>query len=446
MHDKRKLAYIGRGFHKKYDTNKKFNGYRLEQDNPLEIDLWQKKQVAVFGKTGSGKSYLAGVLVEEIIQTIENFAVVILDPMGIFWTLDSPNTKKEEYSDWNKQLRGEDIKPRGFSNQEVWIPAGEVKKFHRDLYDRVFAIKARQLTADMLCYAFDMKITDPQMTLFQKVKEFVAEENEIYSLEDLIERIIQDGEQLHYRSASVEALVCKLEALREIGLISNKYAVNLKEMIQPNKIAILDLSRSGSETSKIIVEFFAENLLEGRKEHTRTLKQAVKENRKIPKPRDYICPTMLIVDEAHRYMTESEKLQKAYKEGRHVGFLVTAISQGVDLTKEVYSNIKHLFVGQMTYDDDIRAIKKMLSVYKTPKELGTELRSLNKGNFYYYNLDTQESRKILVRPRLTYHPADSELYDESKYFIDENNEDELAEYAERLKEEAAQFKEKLTVG
>ena len=66
--------------------------------NPVYMDVTTSHVVFVCGKRGSGKSYTMGVVAEgmsELPKEISsNIAVVMLDTMGIYWTMKFPNKKR----------------------------------------------------------------------------------------------------------------------------------------------------------------------------------------------------------------------------------------------------------------------------------------------------------------------------------------------------------------
>ena len=63
-----------------------FLGYDRNQD-PFFLDPWalSTSVSAIIGQRGSGKSYFAGVVVEELLRN--NYRAVVIDPMGIYYTL-----------------------------------------------------------------------------------------------------------------------------------------------------------------------------------------------------------------------------------------------------------------------------------------------------------------------------------------------------------------------
>ncbi|MFB6076519.1 MAG: helicase HerA domain-containing protein, partial [Candidatus Nanohaloarchaea archaeon] len=63
--------------------------------NPLRLDMARPHVMGVFGKRGTGKSYTLGVLAEELKkadeEVRENLSTIMVDPMGIFWSMQNPN-------------------------------------------------------------------------------------------------------------------------------------------------------------------------------------------------------------------------------------------------------------------------------------------------------------------------------------------------------------------
>jgi hypothetical protein len=420
-------AFIGREFQPVWDaTKKRISKYLINQTHePLLIDLVQKEHAFIVSKSGGGKSYLAGVLAEEVISKTRDNAVVIIDPLGNFCTLKNPNINISELEDWNRQMLRPEVFARGF-NIEVWIPLGDVKYFEKTDYDRSFSLRASQFSVDCFCYVFDMDVLDPMANLFSDVTEQLnLDMKGDYDIHDLIALIKTEGETTFgFKSQTVDALVTRLNALRKLGIIS-KNGIDLSEMIKENKIVVFDLSMSSFYTSKIIVSFLAERILDRLKRVERLVRKAKIDHTMIPRPDYYIPPTRLIIDEAHNFMQNNLLLNKCIKEGRNVGLMLYCISQSMDLSKKLYSNISHLFVGPLNFEDDITNVRSMIPVGDNPKEFKAKIKSLTTGCFYYYDIDRKIEKLIRVRPRSSFHPASTELIDHNKIFIREDSEEDL---------------------
>jgi len=88
--------------------------------------------IFVCGKRGGGKSYTMGVIAEGMADLSpnikQNLSNVMLDTMGIYWTMKYPNIKEKDLLDtWEMQPKGLDViiyTPAGFYNKakEEGIP------------------------------------------------------------------------------------------------------------------------------------------------------------------------------------------------------------------------------------------------------------------------------------------------------------------------------------
>ena len=67
--------------------------------NEVFMDVTKTHVVMICGKRGSGKSYSASVMAEEIARLPEevkkNITVLFFDTMGVFWTMKYPNKRQE---------------------------------------------------------------------------------------------------------------------------------------------------------------------------------------------------------------------------------------------------------------------------------------------------------------------------------------------------------------
>lgn len=399
------------------DTTPRYDADRNKTDtlgHPLVMDFSRKEHTYIIAKSGSGKSYAAGVLSEEMVPPDANYAAVIIDPLGIFGTLGLPNDG-DEVDAWNKEVGRTEIVPAGLENYKVWIPAGDQDAFEPEMYHQTFALGPSQITYGTLCYAFDLDPLEPQINLYRKAQRMMYKRDPEYSFGDLYMVIREEGRDLGFQTQTIDALTSKMDALAELNIVARRgWGVDLHDMIRPGQVIVFDLSMSSSYTAKIVLNFFTEKLLTLRKLITKRLCHAKRAGEKVTIPY-YIPPVQLIIDEAHNYFPRNPTLKRFVKEGRNVGCMLTAISQSPDLTRDVYANIVHLFVGQLVFEDDINRVRAMLPVAKSPREFQREVKSLDVGNFLYYNIDTKTERKVRIRPRRTLHPAKTEIEDERKY-------------------------------
>jgi len=97
--------------------------------NNIYMDVIRSHVVFIVGKRGSGKSYSMGVIAEGVADLpkdiSENIAVILLDTMGIYWTMKYPNLKDVELLEQWK------LKPQAL-NVSIFTPVG----YYKDYKDR----------------------------------------------------------------------------------------------------------------------------------------------------------------------------------------------------------------------------------------------------------------------------------------------------------------------
>ena len=97
-------------------------GQTTSLSNKVLMDVVNPHVILIVGKRGQGKSHSIGVMAEEISNLPEkisqNIAVLIIDTMGIFWTMKFPNEREEDLLNmWN-------LKPTATLKANIFIPKG----------------------------------------------------------------------------------------------------------------------------------------------------------------------------------------------------------------------------------------------------------------------------------------------------------------------------------
>ena len=108
--------YIGKHFVKM--------GQTTSLSNKVYMDVAKSHIVFVCGKRGSGKSYTLGVMAESMLDLPQeirnNLSIIMLDTMGIYWTMKYPNKQDKDLLDeW-----GLEAKPL---NVNIFTPVGYYK-------------------------------------------------------------------------------------------------------------------------------------------------------------------------------------------------------------------------------------------------------------------------------------------------------------------------------
>jgi len=420
-------GYLGRQITYHEDKDKKISTILGDE---FFFDFSKFEHFGFFAKSGGGKSYSAGDILEEAIKTENNlFGTIFITPVGNIATMRIPN-KTGEIERWNKEIKKNDVEPMGFdrSKLKLLIPAECIGNFDPLMFDEVFSISAKNLTEDLLCYAFGMQPLDNQVSLYRKIKRNFDRGGNEYNLNDIINEI----NITEYHSQTKESLTRKLEALESLGLISEN-APEVYDLIQPGKAIAFDLSMSSEYTNRIIVNFFAKKLMYYRnlitsKINLAKIKLELEEENWKQFADWYLPPVRLIIDEAHEFLPNNHILRSYIKKGRNLGCVLGFISQSADLTRDSYANLSHLFIGPMRFDEDITTLRSLTGTERSYENFKKLVKSQGNGCFLYYNTNKLYSEKVIqFRPRCSLHPSSNCVENEKKYLIisdeDNNNED-----------------------
>ena len=142
--------FLGRDgtIHKKYGRDGALLlGKITEQENYgnfVYLDAIAPHVVFIVGARGSGKSYSLGVIAEELISKNPNVALVIIDPIGIYWSMKHPNQEERELDDLVRM----GLTPRGVDSVSVFVPHGVRNTLPPDTYDKAYALRPADLTVD----------------------------------------------------------------------------------------------------------------------------------------------------------------------------------------------------------------------------------------------------------------------------------------------------------
>lgn len=399
--------------------------FSLIVEKPCFIELDKKNHTFICASSGSGKSYLGGVIAEESIRLMKNDAkptsFLMIDRLGIFPTLDKPNTS-DLVNKWNEKTKPfYQIIPKGLTNVEIWIPMGEQAKYHPDMYHSVFAIKPRNLSVYVFNYIFNIGENDPQSNLLKKCLNTLKKEKKDFTMNDLTRLVPEKQNEFGFKPQTGDALFSKLEALIEMGVVDNELGIDLDAMIKPGIVTIMDVSSCNPKTAKTVINILMDYIVNEQTRINQSVQLAKRFDRKVYCP-NQIPPVHILIDEAHNFFPKNEIFQKAIKEGRNLGIKITAISQSPDLVDDLYENISHLFIGLMNADKSINYIRSFLPFSEKLQGFKDSVKGLNNGCFIYYNMKLKTKQRIRVRPRQSLHTAITEIEDYSPYLLDKPEE------------------------
>lgn len=294
----------------------------------LDINQLVQRHVSVLAKTGGGKSYLLGVLIEELLR--HKVTCVIIDPHGEYGSLRTPAEKASPHGRFA-------VQPQGFARQ-----------IHEFSPDPSLNPGAKPLT-------FSLRNTDPRDLLvfmgltnvktylgpLKQILEAVAATNPEYSVRDLV-RAAEAAE-----GAVAETLRERLEYVEQTKLLG-PVGTSLHELVETGIATLVNLRGVAPDVQELVVARIASTLFDNRK-------------------KGRIPPLFLVIEEAHNFAPQqgtatcSRILKNIASEGRKFGLGLCAVTQrAARIDKSVLSQCNTQLILQVTNPLDLKAIAQSI--------------------------------------------------------------------------------------
>ncbi|NPV62498.1 MAG: ATP-binding protein [Methanotrichaceae archaeon] len=378
-------------------------GNEIKTKDHVYINSNKSHAVLICGKRGSGKSYTMGVIVEELLDA-EDVLVIIIDPMGIYYTMQQPNINQEQLLwDWGLSSKGVPVK--------VLVPGDPIELYggreivgameRKGITFRTFKLNPSDLSPDAWCELFDVSISDVMgIGLFRAVQQLSRSKKNNFSVRDIIDSI---GSDPLVADKTRQALVNRLEMAIDWGIFSEWYQ-ELWEIFDKHSVNIVDLSvldPGPLGRRNLILNVLAKDIFRRRTIARR--KEELKLSDDLPK-------VWMLIDEAHQFVPSGkstlskEILIRWAKEGRQPGLsLLVASQQPSAIDSEVVTQCDVVIAQKLTNKDDISALNALNQDYMGG-EMKTYIRGLKrKGEAVVVNDEEEKVRIIQVRPRKSYH-------------------------------------------
>lgn len=371
------------------------------------IDLLRPHVILIAGKRGSGKSYVAGVIAEEIASLPEEFreklAVVIVDTMGIFWSLKRPN---EQQKDLLKQW---DLEPRSFENVKVFVPFEQMEEFKNAgiPVDEGISIAPYEFSAEEWSLAFNLKRTDQISIALEKNINEILEKNGKFSIDDLITKIRSDEET---NKEVRNALENMLTVAKKWGIFGTE-GINIDKIVIPGTISILDVSHLRATEAwgvrNLLVAILAKKIYQARVIARKEEELAKLEGREVEKKFPMVW---LIIDEAHNFCGTEESvsllpLLTIAKQGREPGISLVVITQMPNkIHQDILSQCDLVISHRLTSKADIEALHAVMQTYLR-EEIWKYISAIPRWTGACIILDDNLEKIFLVqiRPRVSWH-------------------------------------------
>jgi uncharacterized protein len=341
----------------------------------IELDINQlvQRHVSVLAKTGGGKSYLLGVLIEELLR--HHVTCVIIDPHGEYGSLRSAAAKTSGYARFG-------VESQGFARQvQEYSPDVSLNPSAKPL---TFSLRHTD-TRDLLVF---MGLTNVKTFLgpLKQIIDAVAQRNPEYSVSDLV-RAAE-----HAEGAVGETLHERLEYVEQTKLLG-PVGTSLNDLVQKGEATLVNLRGVAPDVQELVVARISTTLFDNRK-------------------KGRIPPLFLVIEEAHNFApqqgaaTSSRILKNIASEGRKFGLGLCVVTQrAARIDKSVLSQCNTQLILQVTNPLDLRAIAQ--SIEGLTDGMTEMIQSLPVGTALITGGGYQTPLFCEVRPRATRHGGES---------------------------------------
>jgi DNA helicase HerA-like ATPase len=336
----------------------------------LDANTFVQKHCSVLAKTGSGKSYTAAVLLEELLE--KNVALLIIDPHGEYPSMKNKNTEGN-FSKFG-------IKPRGY-NVTVYTPANLVANPRAD---KCFRFEGMGLSAREIARMIPDDPTSGQMGVLYEAVKILKAESDDYSLEEVVEQAEKDTSKAKW------GLIGHLEALMDLGIFSG-HPTPPAELLQRGHASIIDMTGVPPELQAMIASKILRDVFEARK-------------------RGFVSPGMAVIEEAHNFIPERGTgkaastgiIRTIAAEGRKFGMGLLVISQRpARVDKNVISQCNTQIILRVTNPNDLRALSK--GIEGMSADLEEEIMRLPPGTAMLVSNEIERPVTVNIRPRKSKH-------------------------------------------
>ncbi len=361
---------------------------------PIIIDVREmvSTHLAIIASTGAGKSYLAGVLIEELMRPYNRAAVVIIDPHG-------------EYGTFADIANHDEFAANAPNGREVYRPATRVFR-----HDQV-KVRISTLTLGDMRYLLP-EMTDKQQALLAKGYKLVRDKHkgQQWDGRDLIKAIKESAggeEGDRDDTTTVGALEWKIEQrfVDNDMTFSPSHHLELREICQPGQCTVLQINEIDERDQQVIVATVLRRIYDARRATDRDKVHAGDE-KFLP------YPVFILVEEAHHFapsgteVVSTRVLKEVLAEGRKFGMGVGLISQRPGkLDADVLSQCQTQCIMRIVNELDQKTVAT--AVESVGHELLRNLPALSKGQVIIAGSAVNTPVLCRVRARITRHGGES---------------------------------------
>lgn len=408
-------------------------GQTTSLSNPVYMDVAGAHVVFIVGKRGSGKSYTLGAIAEGLAdlpsEIKQNLSIILLDTMGIYWTMKYPNFQDAELlKKWDFTAKPLDVK--------IYTPTGFYYKYKEEGIptDFPFSIRPLDIGPEDWCTVFSLNPNSAEGVLITKIVQELEKKGKSYSIDELIQAVSQDKES----EMVVRNVVINQFKKAQGWEIFDREGTPLKALVAGGQVTVLDVSpyatmASGWDIKGLVVglicrTLFNQRMLARKAEEFKTVDAAMhyftKEiEEKMEEPLVWIA-----VDEAHELLPREGKtaatgpLITILREGRQPGIsLILASQQPGKIHTDVMTQSDTVIAHRLTARMDVEALGMLTQSYmRQGLETEIDLLPRMKGSAVIFDDANERIFPVQMRPRFTWHGGGSPFaIKEKKEFFSE---------------------------
>ena len=350
--------------------------------------------LAIIASTGAGKSYLASVVIEELMQPKNKACVLILDPHGEYGTLEEIANAPHFSEPGNGKGAGYRAQVRVYKPDQV-----KVRLSSLNMGDM------RHLLTEM---------TEKQQYLLSRAMKKVNETKRgtPWGVDDLLGAIKSVSKQKGDEdsegaddSSTVHALTWRVEQrFRDSFTFDDTQHLDLPEIFKPGQCTVLQLNEIDERDQQVVVATLLRRLYQARMETERG---------KVHSGERYLpYPVFVLLEEAHHFapggtdVVSTAILKQVLSEGRKFGIGVGLISQRPGkLNSDVLSQCQTQCIMRIVNEIDQKSVAA--AIEGVGRDLLNNLPALSKGQVIVAGAAVNTPIICRVRTRYTHHGGES---------------------------------------
>ncbi len=369
-------------------------------------------------------SYSASIIAEGIVdlpdEVSKNLAVIMLDTMGVFWTMKYPNEKDGDLlEEWN-------LKPKGLTKIKIFTPFGKFEdaKDKGVPTDYPFSIKASELTGEDWRLAFELGASHSVAILIEKILgDFAEQRKEEFNIDMMIEVFEkEDSFPVDVRNEAIN----RFRAAKNWGLFSNE-GTKIDVLIKGGTVSILDMSAyatapGGWGVKALVVglickKVFIERMISRQLEEVEAIRTGysyfkLEEETGNEEKKPLVW---FILDEAHELLpvegktAATDALVTILREGRQPGLSLLLITQQPGkIHSDVLTQSDIVLAHRLTAKRDVDALNSMMQSYLGDTLTGyLNILPSEPGAAIILDDNSERLYPIRMRPKLSWHGGEA---------------------------------------